>query len=169
MFRVMTVCTGNICRSPMAEYLLRQALEREGLRDEVEVTSSGTSRWEVGNPIDPRAAARLDGDGIDTSGHRARRFDRSWFAELDLVLAMDVDHLDELRELAPDPDQAAKVVLFRQFIDDRAETDPEDVGVPDPWYGGPADFEQTHRLIEAALPSLVGYIRDHLPAGSRRP
>ncbi|MEH0108623.1 low molecular weight protein-tyrosine-phosphatase [Tersicoccus sp. MR15.9] len=171
MFRVMTVCTGNICRSPMAEYLLRRALEDEDLGDDVEVTSAGTSRWERGNPIDPRARALLLADGIDPSDHRAREFDPAWFADLDLVLAMDVDHLDELRDLAPSPQDADRVHLFRGFMDedargDTAETDPQNAGISDPWYGTDADFEDTERLITEALPSLVAWIRDHRTAGA---
>lgn len=174
---MMTVCTGNICRSPMAEYLLRRALEQEGLADDVEVTSAGTSRWERGNPVDPRARAVLLADGIDAADHRAREFDPGWFPDLDLVLTMDVDHLDDLRELAPDPHEADKVHLFRGFLDeyspdhssDRAAgADPRNAGISDPWYGTDADFEQTHRLIAEALPSLVAWIRDHRNAGASR-
>ncbi|OMH27607.1 hypothetical protein BKD30_02845 [Tersicoccus phoenicis] len=165
MFRVMTVCTGNICRSPMAARMLRRALRDAGLEDDVEVGSSGTSRWELGKPIDPRARAVLEADEIDSASHRAREFDPAWFTDLDLILAMDVDHYDELRELAPDRRAAEKVHMFRGFVDGTGDLDPQDAGISDPWYGTDADFATTHRLIAEALPSLVGWIRDHRDAG----
>ncbi|GGC80424.1 protein-tyrosine-phosphatase [Tersicoccus solisilvae] len=166
MFRVMTVCTGNICRSPMAALMLARALAEEGLGGDVEVRSAGTSGWERGRPVDPRARAVLEADGIDATDHRAREFDPDWFADLDLVLAMDVDHYDALREQAPDPRTADKVRMFREFVDETGETDPQDAGISDPWYGTDADFVDTHRLIAEALPSLVAWIREHRDAGA---
>jgi protein-tyrosine phosphatase len=70
-YRILTVCTGNICRSPMAEYLLREAVADAGLEDRIEVESAGTTGWEAGSPIDPRAGQLLAGRGIDARGHRA--------------------------------------------------------------------------------------------------
>ncbi|MGO2048462.1 MAG: low molecular weight phosphotyrosine protein phosphatase, partial [Brachybacterium tyrofermentans] len=88
-YRILTVCTGNICRSPMAEYALREAAQQAGLGDEVEVSSVGTTREEVGNPIDRRAGELLRRHGIDPSAHRARHLSDQELEDADLVLALD--------------------------------------------------------------------------------
>src|SRR5690606_16028733 len=95
-YRILTVCTGNICRSPMAELLLREAAREAGLDGEIAVASVGTTGWEEGNPIDPRAGQLLRGLGIDPSAHRARAMDREELARADLVLALDHDHVGPL-------------------------------------------------------------------------
>lgn len=99
MYRIMTVCTGNICRSPMGEYLIRQAAREADL--ELEVASSGISNEEEGNPIDRRAKKVLDELNINTSSHRAKQFTRADFDRYDLVLAMDTNHYRRLQQLAP--------------------------------------------------------------------
>ena len=88
-FRICMVCTGNICRSPMAEVVLRDLVERAGLGGKVVVTSAGTGEWHVGEHADPRTVAALEARGYDGSAHRARQFDASWFDDLDLVIALD--------------------------------------------------------------------------------
>lgn len=95
--RVEVVCTGNICRSPMGEVVLQARLGPD-----VEVGSSGTGSWHLGYPMDPRAAQALRDRGYAADGRAAtaRRFDPAWFADRDLILAMDAGHLAELRELA---------------------------------------------------------------------
>src|SRR5699024_8295260 len=98
-YRIVTVCTGNICRSPMAEYALRQALEQEGLADRVEVASVGTSGWEIGNPVDSRAGALLSRHGLDAGSHRARQMDASELEQADLILTLDHDHVGPVQRL----------------------------------------------------------------------
>ena len=92
-YRIALVCLGNICRSPMAHVVLAAAVDEAGLADRVEVTSSGTGDWHVGQPMDRRAAAVLTAAGYDASRHRARQFDASWLDDHDLVLAMDESNL----------------------------------------------------------------------------
>ncbi|MBQ1444869.1 MAG: low molecular weight phosphotyrosine protein phosphatase [Renibacterium sp.] len=159
-YRIITVCTGNICRSPMAELMLRHAVAgNEGIR----IDSAGTTQWEEGNPIDPRAAAVLRERGIpdgteahSSSGlHRARKIAAADFIDNDLILAMDTDHFDWLREHAPTPAARAKVQLIREF-DPAAE--PGELGIADPWYGGSEDFEEAYRLIDAAIPGILEHI-----------
>lgn len=159
MFRILTVCTGNICRSPMAAYLLRQAVQDAGISD-VEITSAATSDWETGNPIDARAAALLTRRGIETSSHVARQFMASDFDEVDLVLALDTDHYTHLRRLATSDTARAKIRMLRSFDPDAAQEAPARQGIYDPWYGDDADFETTYQLIAAALPGLVQHIRN---------
>ena len=158
-YRITAVCTGNICRSPMAEFMLRKAFEDEQLSDQIEVDSAATSRWEIGSPIDPRAAAVLSQHGLSSAGHTARQFDPSWFASRDLVLALDDGHLRELREWAPDADAAAKVHLLREFDPEAAD---DDLSIADPWYGSSEDFERTWDLISAAIPGVVGHVENQL-------
>ena len=156
-YRVTFVCTGNICRSPMAEHVLRGRLGREGLGARVEVDSSGTGGWHVGDPADHRTVRVLRRHGY-TSGHRARRFRAEWFDGYDLVLALDTGHLQQLRRLARGPRDLAKLRLLRSF-DPAAGTR---LDVPDPYYGGDAEFERVLDLVEAAMPRLIREIREAL-------
>ena len=158
-YRVTFVCTGNICRSPMAEHVLRGRLGREGLGARVEVDSSGTGGWHVGDPADHRTVRVLRRHGY-TSAHRARRFRADWFDSYDLILAMDTGHLRQLRQLARGPQDAAKIKLLRSY-DPAAGTR---LDVPDPYYGGGAEFEHVLDLIEAAMPRLIRDIKTALAA-----
>lgn len=156
-YRITTVCTGNICRSPMAEFMVANAAAEAGLN--VEVDSAGTSAWEVGNPMDPRAFAELARHGIEATGHTARTFNPEWFAERDLILALDIDHYEDLRALAPNTATAQKVRMLRSFDPAVAQLEPAQQGIYDPWYGNAKDFAVSWDLIEAALPGIVAHAR----------
>ncbi|MBP2412496.1 protein-tyrosine phosphatase [Arthrobacter stackebrandtii] len=161
-FRIITVCTGNICRSPMAEFMLAAAAAEAGL--DVAVDSAGTTGWEVGEPIDPRAKAELARHGVPATGHTARKFNPSWFAERELILALDTDHYDALRALAPTPEAAAKVRMLRSFDPAVAAEKPDAQGIYDPWYGDAKDFEASWDLIAAAVPGILAHATAHGPA-----
>lgn len=165
MYRIVTVCTGNICRSPMAEIMLTRAFEEAGLGDEVLVDSAGTTGWETGNPIDERAAAKLTELGLVSDTHRARRFDPAWYAERDLILALDVDHYEDLRLEAPDGESRGRVRMLREFDPATAGTPVSELGIYDPWYGDSADFEATWEMISAAVPGIVQYVQEELARG----
>jgi protein-tyrosine phosphatase len=154
-YRVCLVCMGNICRSPMAEVVLRQTLETRGLDGLVAVESAGTGGWHVGDPMDERALQILSQHGYDGSAHRARQFTEDWFDRYDLVLAMDRDNVSNLRRLAP---SGVEVRLFRSF-DPRA---PEGAEVPDPYYGENEGFEEVLALVEAASAGVAEHIADEL-------
>lgn len=154
-YRVLAVCTGNICRSPMTEYLLREALEDAGLADRVDIASAGTTSWEEGEPVDPRAGALLRERGIDPSQHRARHMTGAMLREADLILALDEDHVGPLRRMAGSAQD--RIRLVRSFDPDAA-----DLGIRDPWYGDEADFEATARMIDAAVPGIVDHVRAEL-------
>lgn len=158
-FRVCFVCTGNICRSPMAESVFRARLAEDGLEGLVEVDSAGTGGWHEGDGADPRTVAVLRAGGYP-SAHTARQFRAAWFDRLDLVIALDSGHLRELRRLAPTPQAAAKVSLLRSYAAGAAD----DLDVPDPYYGGSADFEECLEMIETASEGLLATVRTAVTA-----
>ena len=138
---ILFVCTGNICRSPTAEGVLRHLAEKEGI--ELRVASAGTGDWHVGSPPDERAQHHAKGRGYDLSAQRARQVRASDFEEFDLILAMDRGHLRALERMAP-REARHKVRLFVAGRD-----------VPDPYYGGPQGFEHVLDLVEAACRDLL--------------
>lgn len=154
-FSVCFVCTGNICRSPMAESVFRARVEDAGLDGLVVVDSAGTGGWHKGDGADPRTVDVLREHGYP-SDHVARQFRPSWFARLDLVIALDEGHLRELRRLAPTAADAAKVRLLRSY-DPAAGAD---LDVPDPYYGGTDGFEECLDMVESASEGLLAAVRD---------
>jgi protein-tyrosine phosphatase len=152
-FRVCFVCSGNICRSPVAEKVFAREVEQAGLADRVRVSSAGTGSWHVGGPADERAAALLVEHGYPDE-HVARQVDDELLAA-DLLVALDDGHLRALRRVAPDPD---RVQLLRSF--DPAA--PPGSGVPDPYYGGPDGFTEIMTMIRAAMPGLLEHVKGRL-------
>lgn len=151
-YRICFVCTGNICRSPMAEVVMRRLIEDAGLHPRVEVDSAGTGSWHVGERADSRAVATLRAAGYDGTAHRARVFDRRWLADRDLVVALDRGHLRELHALSRDPESRDKVRLLRSFADgvEAAELD-----VADPYDGDADDFLTVLAQVEEACRGLL--------------
>lgn len=151
MKRVVWVCHGNICRSPMGERVLRAAVAREGL--DVEVTSAGVSTEELGNPIDPRAVRVLQRAGYDTTDHAAHQITAAEIRRANLVLAAEQRHVDRMLTIEPD---AHNIFLVSDFD---PEAEPGD-GLPDPWYGEDAGFDDTLAAIERAIPAILDALRD---------
>lgn len=145
------VCTGNICRSPMAEVIVRQKLIDANLDHAARVTSSGIGGWHVGNPADERALQELADHGYDGSAHRAQQFG-SQQQDADLIVALDTRHVSELIARGVPED---KVRLLRSFDPDS----PADAGVEDPYYGGPEGFTTTREQIEAAADGILDWVR----------
>ena len=146
------ICTGNICRSPVAAIIFREHLRRAGLGDLVEVTSAGTGGWHVGDPADPRAARSLADNGYPVE-HSAAQVDEDHLGA-DLLVALDSGHARALRRLVDDPD---RVRLLRSF-----DPDADGVDVPDPYYGDEEGFALVIRMVEAAVPGLLAWTRGHL-------
>ncbi|WP_030665979.1 low molecular weight protein-tyrosine-phosphatase [Streptomyces cellulosae] len=156
-YRVCFVCTGNICRSPMAESVFRALVKEAGLEGLVEVDSAGTGGWHEGDGADPRTVTVLADNGYD-SVHSARQFQPSWFSRLDLVIALDTGHLKALRRLASTAQDAQKVRLLRSF-DPSADGD---LDVPDPYYGGMDGFEECLEMVESASEGLLAAVREDM-------
>jgi protein-tyrosine phosphatase len=153
-YAVTFVCSGNICRSPMAESVFRRQVEKAGLADLVEVSSAGVGGWHVGEPMDERAAETLAAAGYPTE-HAAAKAGPEHL-DADLILAMDGGHYEALLRLVDDQD---RVRMFRSF--DPA-ADPDDLDVPDPYYGPTDGFDELLAMIEAAMPGLVEFVREHV-------
>jgi protein-tyrosine phosphatase len=149
---VTFVCTGNICRSPIAEKVFVHELERAGLADNVRVTSAGTGGWHIGSPADARAAALLRAAGYPTD-HIARQIDAEGLAA-DLIVALDQSHRRILQAMVPEPE---RVRLLRSFDPDA----PPDAEVPDPYYGSDDGFTEVLAMIRAAMPGMVEWVRAH--------
>ena len=149
--RVVFVCLGNICRSPIAERVAERAAADAGITG-VEFSSAGTISEDYDDPMDRRAVAVLKEHGYRYADHRARRVTEVQIESADLVVAMEDVHLRSVLELAPDP---SKVCLLTEF-------DPTAVpgsGVPDPWFGSDTGFYDTLTAIESAMPGLLDRIR----------
>ncbi|MFJ3231334.1 low molecular weight protein-tyrosine-phosphatase [Streptomyces sp. NPDC086787] len=156
-YRVCFVCTGNICRSPMAESVFRARVAEAGLEGLVEVDSAGTDGWHEGDGADPRTVSVLAENGYG-GDHTARQFRASWFQRLDLVIALDAGHLRTLRRLAPTPEDAHKVRLLRSY----GPAADDGLDVPDPYYGGPEGFVKCLEMVEAASLGLLAEVREQV-------
>lgn len=151
--RVLFVCMGNICRSPMAEGVFRHLIRQAGLDDVVKVESAGTHAFHVGEAPDKRAAATVAKRGYDISDLRARRVEDADFERFDLILAMDWDNLSLLQQQAPKKAHH-KLQLLMRFA-----TEHESATIPDPYYGAQQGFEQALDFIEDACAGLLDVAR----------
>ena len=152
MVRVLFVCMGNICRSPLAQGVFEGVLRREGLEGEVSVDSAGTGSWHVGSPPDERALSAASLRGVDISSQRARHVTPEDCENFDYVLTMDEENYRAVAGLCRG---SAVVRPFLDFATDSSET-----AVPDPYYGGPDGFEHVLDLVEEASEGLLEDIRE---------
>lgn len=146
MKRILFVCLGNICRSPLGEGIARHLAAEMGI--EVDVESAGTAAYHQGEPPDPRSTAVAEKNGVSLAGQRAREVDRRDFLDFDLILAMDRSNLRDLESLRP-ASATARLALFRSF-DPAGEGD-----VPDPYYGGPSGFDDVYAMVERTCRVLL--------------
>ena len=145
--RILTVCLGNICRSPAAAAAIKEAAHEAGV--EVDVDSAGTGSWHIGQPPHPESVAAGARAGLRIDG-RARRVTSSDFERYDVILAMDRSNLRDLADLAPSKALRAKLRLFRTYDPDSDEDE-----IPDPWGGPTEGYEETIRMVRAAAKGLV--------------
>lgn len=147
--RVLFVCLGNICRSPLAEAVVRGRLAAAGV-DHVELDSAGTGHWHVGQPPDRRTQAVARARGLDMSALRARQVRVDDFHDFDLILCADRSNLRDLQRLAP-PGARATVALLRDW----AQGGDAGLEVPDPYTGEADSFESVHDMLETAAEAIV--------------
>jgi protein-tyrosine phosphatase len=159
------VCLGNICRSPMAEAVMRQLVADAGLAGAIELDSAGTSRYHIGDRPDPRALAEAARRGVPV-GHRARQLTAEELPRWDLVVGMDRQNVRDVRALAAGLalPEAGRIELLRSFEDHAARGG--DLDVPDPYYGEAEDFAAMFDLIESACRALLAHLTVESIAGA---
>jgi len=151
-YRILFVCLGNICRSPLAEGVFRHHVVQAGLAHRFEIRSAGTGGWHAGEPPDRRMCATARARGIDISHQRARQLSAADLQQHDLVLAMDRENLRNIRALGRG--ELEHVVLFRTF-----DPEPETGEVPDPYYGGEEGFSRVFTIVDRTARALLQHLR----------
>jgi protein-tyrosine phosphatase len=159
--RLLVVCLGNICRSPMAEGALRARLDEAGLGAVVTVDSAGTGGWHAGEPPDRRAIATARGHGVDIGGLRARQLDVADFMRFDWLLCADRQNLRDVRDAAP-ARATARTALFMEWAG-------LDGAIPDPYTGGADEFEHVWRLVDSAARAIAQRLRATAPTDRNAP
>ena len=152
MIKILFICLGNICRSPMAEFVMKELVKEAGLSDKFEIASAATSTYELGNPVYPPARQKLSEHGISCKGKTARQLTKSDYEYYDYLIAMEQSNIrDIMRIIGSDPKQ--KVSLLLDFTDH-----PRDIA--DPWYT--RDFEATWQDVFEGCESLLTKLREML-------
>jgi len=151
--KVLMVCLGNICRSPMAEGLLRHKLRQLNL--EVDTDSAGTAGYHIGSKPDQRMIDTAAQFGVDISDLRARQFNVNDFDEFDFIFAMDQENQFNMQKLAKNETQRDKVKLFLEYVNYRNFTE-----VPDPYYGTKKDFEFVYNMLDEATETLLKTLKN---------
>jgi len=151
MERVLFVCLGNICRSPLAEGVMRHLVAERGLQDQIEIDSAGTGAWHVGEGPDVRSVEIAARNGVSLDGQSARKVSPADFRDFTRIVAMDASNFRDLRSLAPSG-AAADLRLLR-------DSDPEGAGdVPDPYYGGGDGFATVYAMVDRSCRALLDEI-----------
>ena len=151
MTRVLFVCHGNICRSPMAEFILKDMVKKRGIAERFEIASAAVSREETGNPVYPPARRKLAERGIPCGGHSARQMTQRDYAEYDLIIGMDRANIRNiLRIVGGDP--SGKVSMLLDHTDRRRQE------VADPWYTG--DFDEAFDDIREGCEGLIAELNE---------
>lgn len=144
--RVLMVCLGNICRSPLAEGVLKH----KAPANRVQVDSAGTSNYHIGEAPDPRSIAIARKYGIDIRSQRGRQFSARDFEDFDLIYAMDRSNYDHILSMAPDEASKAKVQMILNEV-----YPGEDMDVPDPYYGGDNGFDEVYKMLDQACDQIL--------------
>lgn len=151
---VCFVCLGNICRSPLAEGLFQNLVDREGLTETILIESAGTGGWHVGSPPDERMQATAKKQGIFMTS-RAQQFQAGDFNRFDLILAMDQSNYESLEYMCSPEVAKEKLRMFRSF-------DPDSNGnmdVPDPYYGGDSGFDLVFQIVKRTCPAILDHLK----------
>lgn len=156
MIRVLFVCLGNICRSPMGEFIFKDLVKKEGVADRFYIASAGTSSEEEGNPVYPPARAELARHGIDCSGKFAVQYTAADYKKYDYILAMETWHVQSILRRTPDPEGKVKRLL--DFTSRPAD-------IADPWYT--RNFAGAYSDIERGCIAFLRYLKDSGKIGRR--
>ncbi len=151
--RVLFVCLGNICRSPLAEGVFEHLVREAGLAEEFDIDSAGTGSWHVGEPPDTRASMVAREHGIELQS-RARQVTAEDLSDFDYVVAMDRENLRSLERMAETTDATAEITLLRAY-----DPDPDGDEVPDPYYGGVSGFENVYDIVTRSCEGLLTRLR----------
>lgn len=155
MIKVLFVCLGNICRSPLAEGVFKCHVRNAGLEEEIWVASAGTSGWHVGEPPDPRSIEVASRNGIVLDSYGSKAISEH-FNEFDYIIAMDRSNYTNLESLPGSGDEgAAQLHLMRDFDNDGLGED-----VPDPYYGGDDGFTYVFELLDRSCENLLEHIKE---------
>lgn len=153
MIRVLFVCLGNICRSPMAEAVFRSQVQQAGLSDRIQIDSAGTANWHVGKPPHEGTRRILDEKNISYEGMTARQVKASDFQQFDYIIAMDESNVSDLNQLFGQETPKAKLYRLLEFGSEREVKD-----VPDPYYTG--NFDEVYEMVETSCQHLLEWIRE---------
>lgn len=153
LIRVMFVCMGNICRSPLAEGVFRHQAREAGVLDHFEIASSGTGAWHVGQKPDRRMNEVAEKNGVSMNGQYAQQFEFNDFEYYDHILTMDRDNLNNVLSLDKPRQYKDKVQLFREY-----DPYPENLEVPDPYYGGAQGFERVFDIVERTCRQFLSHL-----------
>lgn len=158
--RILFVCLGNICRSPLAESIFRHQARERGVEDRFQIDSAATSHWEVGNPPDPRTVREARGRGIDVTG-RSRQITAQDLRRFDYVIAMDAENLADIQALQARVGGSARIHRLREWDPQKNGSD-----VPDPYVTGhQRSFQEVHDMVERSCTALLDHLLEEKSRG----
>ena len=147
-YRVLFVCLGNICRSPVARGVFQQLVERDGLSEKFEIDSCGTGSWHIGHQAHENSRQTAKRNGVDIEDHRARQYVAEDLQRFDLLLAMDRSNKSDMKSISQQ--ESEKIVLLRDYDEDKDSAD-----VPDPYHGTGDGFQRVHDIIVRSCENLL--------------